>query len=533
MERAVRLVQVLQVAVLFGCISAVTTSPCSPANLNSDPSNCLSSIVTSSQDKNLFWFGTPYSARCPNPWASLDCFNYHPYRADSLVTRVFGPGYSFNESLVTKYLNVTFETGTGTYSGCGNTWTVTESRRLELDPTVSTIYKPWSVRKRPMMTWEANQNELYTIIVYDAGSLVNHGLIINIPGNNVSAAEIFKDYHGPMKSTPTPNVYSFWLFKQSGRIQMSEEWRKLLSNSMAQYNNTDAVEYLNLTGPVGVNWMRVTMDPYAMQNMINIRLLYTCPYLISQAVANHNRTFIPKDPDLTVGVDVTFSPTALTFTSCCTKHSKPSRTLKLNPLGDASVDSWDVRSDATPVPDFMALGFYAQMKNFTGKTFTLLCVDPDVPRSTAGTQDRPLLHWMVVNIPEGRMAEGYTAQSYIGPRPPDAAHYYYFLLYEQNDVINTNETGNYTIPTNSRFLFDISNFVSDNSLRLVGVNWFIAEPDEYTRYTYAASGGNVTSLCAGQSNFATPCPVSGSAHWQLTFTQIFMLNLISIFLSSI
>lgn len=85
-----------------------------------------------------------------------------------------------------------------------------------------------------------------------------------------------------------------------------------------------------------------------------------------------------------------------------------------------------------------------------GKTFTLLCVDPDVPRATAGTQERPLLHWMVVNIPEGRVAEGDTVMTYRGPQPPDTAHYYYFLLYEQNNLINTTEAVNYTSPTNSR-----------------------------------------------------------------------------------
>ena len=81
----------------------------------------------------------------------------------------------------------------------------------------------------------------------------------------------------------------------------------------------------------------------------------------------------------------------------------------------------------------------------------MLCVDPDVPSPTAGTRERPLLHWMVVNIPEGRMGEGDTVMSYRGPRPPDAAHYYYFLLYEQSHVINTNQTANYTSPTGSRY----------------------------------------------------------------------------------
>ena len=37
-----------------------------------------------------------------------------------------------------------------------------------------------------------------------------------------------------------------------------------------------------LTGPVGLNWMSVTMDAYAMQQMITRRVLYACPNLISE-----------------------------------------------------------------------------------------------------------------------------------------------------------------------------------------------------------------------------------------------------------
>lgn len=78
----------------------------------------------------------------------------------------------------------------GSYSGCGNVWTVTENRRIDLDPAVTDIYRPWSVRNRPTMTWSANQSELYTLIVFDTGYLINHGIFLNIPGNNISQSEV-------------------------------------------------------------------------------------------------------------------------------------------------------------------------------------------------------------------------------------------------------------------------------------------------------------------------------------------------------
>lgn len=78
----------------------------------------------------------------------------------------------------------------GSYSGCGNVWTVTENRRIDLDPAVTDIYRPWSVRNRPTMTWSANQSELYTLIVFDTGYFINHGIFLNIPGNNISQSEV-------------------------------------------------------------------------------------------------------------------------------------------------------------------------------------------------------------------------------------------------------------------------------------------------------------------------------------------------------
>lgn len=78
----------------------------------------------------------------------------------------------------------------GSYSGCGNVWTVTENRRIDLDPAVTDIYRPWSGRNRPTMTWSANQSELYTLIVFDTGYLINHGIFLNIPGSNISQSEV-------------------------------------------------------------------------------------------------------------------------------------------------------------------------------------------------------------------------------------------------------------------------------------------------------------------------------------------------------
>ena len=43
---------------------------------------------------------------------------------------------------------------------------------------------------------------------------------------------------------------------------------------------------------------------------------------------------------------------------------------------------------------------------FVGEMYTLVTVDPDVPVSTVGTEERPLLHWLVTNIEHGNIMTG-------------------------------------------------------------------------------------------------------------------------------
>ena len=76
-------------------------------------------------------------------------------------------------------------------------------------------------------------------------------------------------------------------------------------------------------------------------------------------------------------------------------------------------------------------------------------VDPDVP-SSAGNPTHPLIHWMVLNIPNGNVNDGMTLREYKGPSPSTGSHTYYFLLYKQTTTINPSVISNYTSSTCSR-----------------------------------------------------------------------------------
>ena len=83
--------------------------------------------------------------------------------------------------------------------------------------------------------------------------------------------------------------------------------------------------------------------------------------------------------------------------------------------------------------------------SFSDKHYTMLMVDPDVPFATVGTNARPLLHWLMINmaVDANGKPEGTTIHAYRGPAPPDQKdHHYYYLLFEQKGELaleNTND----------------------------------------------------------------------------------------------
>ena len=64
-------------------------------------------------------------------------------------------------------------------------------------------------------------------------------------------------------------------------------------------------------------------------------------------------------------------------------------------------------------------------------------IDPDITSPDVGTTEKPLAHWLVINIPNGRIEQGETVLSYRGSQPPAGqTHGYQFLLYQQQGMLN-------------------------------------------------------------------------------------------------
>ena len=72
------------------------------------------------------------------------------------------------------------------YTACGNTFTFNTTWSREIDPLVEDPPVPnYHARHLPQLEWEANSTEMFTLIAHDIGYLYNHGVYINIQGNDL------------------------------------------------------------------------------------------------------------------------------------------------------------------------------------------------------------------------------------------------------------------------------------------------------------------------------------------------------------
>ncbi|OWF56796.1 Phosphatidylethanolamine-binding-like protein [Mizuhopecten yessoensis] len=490
-------------------------SACSRANRTTNPQNCLLQILSRAVNKDLFWFGTPYRTLCPTPETNvLGCANSSPGVADSIVSRLF---YSvgIDANLVKKYIDINFTSPAGTYSGCGNSWTAAE-KEFTVDPLSDEVYHPWEVRMQPSITWDAEAGKLYTLIVYDVGSHIHHGVFINIEGGDLSNAEAIVAYRGPLTAAEKANVYTFWLYEQAGHVNLTDDWRTKLTTSFAAYNMSDLRQDLQLTGPVGLNWLLASADGYSIGTFLARRILNNCPLLYTRALWKENRFFAKRDlTHLQATLSITYNTPSLAFPSCCTDYTYSAKTFQTNLLGNTLQRCGDVRSSVAPSVAIIKRTLLTDAYTFAGTLHTLIMIDLDVPNPLVGTETEPLLHWQIINIPNGTVELGETVQTYRGPAPPDnTTHTYYYLLYQQNKRLNVDDMGRYVDPdcpesVAGRCLFNLALFVLESASPTTpqGANWIRAENDEYIRYTHIQNGGNEEEICADVDGYDNPCPV--------------------------
>ncbi|CDW60800.1 OV 16 antigen [Trichuris trichiura] len=123
---------------------------------------------------------------------------------------------------------------------------------------------------------------------------------------------------------------------------------------------------------------------------------------------------------------------------------------------------------------------------------TLIVTDPDAP-SRSSPRFREWHHWLVVNIPGNKVAQGETLSEYIGAGPPKGTglHRYVFLVYKQQGRINDREHGHLTNRSGSgRGGWSASKFAKKHNLGdPVAGNLYQAQWDDYVPKLYEQLGG--------------------------------------------
>lgn len=218
--------------------------------------------------------------------------------------------------------------------------------------------------------------------------------------------------------------------------------------------------------------------------------------------------FLPQSRQLSVFVEILFETSALRINSCCTKYTYRPTLYKPDPLADDTVKAAFVRTDSSRIVQF--IGTNRGVNNLRGRLHTLAMVDTDVS-GEFGSALRPVVHWLAVNIRDGNFSTAQEVLGYFGPAPgPPRPHTYYFLLFEQVRPASL-ENRDYSFGNCSSFIpgrcgYDMSAFINENALQLVGATWMTIKNDEFVRYSYTSLGLPQEQVCAGVPEFTSPCP---------------------------
>lgn len=142
-----------------------------------------------------------------------------------------------------------------------------------INVTPGVVLTPTQVKDQPTITWNADANDYYTLVMNDPDAPSraqpkfrewHHWCVANIPGSDVSKGQVLSEYvgSGPPKGTGL-HRYVFLLFKQSGKLNFSEP--HLTNRSGAGRGSQSASKFAakyKLGDPVAGNFYQAEWDDY-------------------------------------------------------------------------------------------------------------------------------------------------------------------------------------------------------------------------------------------------------------------------------
>ncbi|KAF8356831.1 hypothetical protein PRIPAC_91826 [Pristionchus pacificus] len=363
------------------------------------------------------------------------------------------------------------------------------------ETTLGNELTPTQVQKKPRLSWAADEDSLYTVIMADpdAPSRENpskreflHWLVVNVKGSRIRTGNTVTDYigAGPPEGTG-PHRYVFSVWKQDRKLT-ADDYGKIVSRTSADgrphFRTMDFAR--RATGEKDPKAVAANFFEYIivyqegsssslsqMVSLISSRLsLFSRPSTtfirFARLISMESFSSHGVVPDV-----ISVAPKAL----CTIKYDSGVEVSEGNVLTPTQV------KNAPSV----------KWNGDNNKLYTLIMTDPDAP-SRAEPKYREWHHWLVSNIPGQDLAKGDVLSAYVGSGPPPKTglHRYIFLIYEQKGRIEDKEHGILTnTSADNRGGWKAAKFVEKHGLGVpVAGNFYQAEYDDYVPLLYKQLG---------------------------------------------
>uniref|UniRef100_A0A914ULQ7 Uncharacterized protein n=1 Tax=Plectus sambesii TaxID=2011161 RepID=A0A914ULQ7_9BILA len=489
------------------------TDPCYYDELYSveDVPKCLQHVKEKAADTQLFWFGDHWSQRCAETTAHdwIRCYNpdklvrYTSVGSRLLRVPTFDLEYLRNLLI---FPEVTFLSEPGAYTACDHRYETNVSRtttvRPEMDPAL-----PFDLRSAPTIGWPTlNDNDHFIVAIVDVGFGRLDYLAFDFPADT----KVARDYRHSENFREQPNPHAVVVFRQSnGRLGSLR-----LTDAEDEDGLFDLQRFIldnNLQHDlIGLNWMSVSTDAYAIEKQRIKGLADNCHSLIHKKLLEHRELrfqFLPHFSlsELDAWLSVTYQCGSEEYSVCCSTYKTREEIAQLDPIGDKIFSPATLRSaPLIAATRLMPPEIYSYRRSgrdyvalIDGDRFTLLMVQLNPTDPKLGDELRPLLHWLVVDIPAAALGAGTLEGAvqllpYIAPLPEEThpSRRFVFALFMQTDrqLISRRydpqlfTTSNCPVEYAERCNFDVRQLMARYSLRLRAVNWLLTRYDPYVVY---------------------------------------------------
>ncbi|KAI6215385.1 hypothetical protein M3Y94_00379500 [Aphelenchoides besseyi] len=142
-----------------------------------------------------------------------------------------------------------------------------------VEANLGNVLTPTQVQNPPTVSWEAENDALYTLIKTDPDAPSrkdpkfaewHHWLVVNIPGSQVEKGETLSEFigAGPPENTGL-HRYVFLVYKQQKKLSDSEHGiLRFSANRRNNYNARDFAKKHNLGDPIAGNFYSAEYDNY-------------------------------------------------------------------------------------------------------------------------------------------------------------------------------------------------------------------------------------------------------------------------------